>query len=161
MAALNKIRFILQIVTSLILLLLVVTPVTQIILRILSAPFIGAEEMTRYLLIALIFLGSPLAVWMGGHIAMDQFQVFFPKKLTLWLRFVITTSCVFVFGYLTVSGTSLISKMYANTSPALVVPFWVVMTPVVVGCLLLTIEYVVEIVNIVRKSALDRERGSF
>ena len=157
MAVLNKIRLILQIVTSLILLLLVVTPVTQIILRLLSAPFIGAEEMTRYLLIALIFLGSPLAVWMGGHIAMDQFQGFFPKQFTLWLRFVITTSCVFVFGYLTVSGTSLIRKMYANTSPALVVPFWVVMTPVVVGCLLLTIEYVVEMVNIVRKSALDRE----
>ena len=83
MAVLNKIRLILQIVTSLILLLLVVTPVTQIILRLLSAPFIGAEEMTRYLLIALIFLGSPLAVWVGGHITMDQFQRFFPKQFNV------------------------------------------------------------------------------
>ena len=153
MAFLNKIRFILQILTSFILLLLVVTPVTQIILRLLSAPFIGAEEMSRYLLIALIFLGSPLAVWMGGHIAMDQFQGFFPKQLTLWLRFVITTSCVFVFGYLTVSGISLIRKMHANTSPALVVPFWIIMTPVAVGCLLLTIEYAVEMVGIFKKNA--------
>ncbi len=153
MAFLNKIRFILQILTSFILLLLVVTPVTQIILRLLSAPFIGAEEMSRYLLIALIFLGSPLAVWMGGHIAMDQFQGFFPKQLTLWLRFAITTSCVFVFGYMTVSGISLIGKMHANTSPALVVPFWVVMTPVAAGCLLLTIEYAVEMVGIFKKNA--------
>jgi TRAP-type C4-dicarboxylate transport system permease small subunit len=161
MAVLNKIRFILQIVTSLILLLMVLTPVTQIILRLLSAPFIGAEEMTRYLLIALVFLGSPLAVWMGGHIAMDQFQRFFPKQINIWLRFVITTSCFLVFGYLTVSGTSLITKMYANTSPALVVPFWVIMTPVVVGFLLLTIEYAVEMVNVFKNSALERELGSF
>jgi TRAP-type C4-dicarboxylate transport system permease small subunit len=157
MVFLNRLRFTLQIVTAFILLLLVVTPVTQIILRFLSAPFIGAEEMSRYLLIALIFLGSPLAVWMGGHIAMDQFQGFFPKQLTLWLRFVITTSCVFVFGYMTVSGISLITKMHANTSPALVVPFWVVMTPVAVGCLLLTIEYVVEMVGIFKKMRPIRE----
>ena len=161
MAVLNKIRLILQIVTSLILLLLVVTPVTQIIMRLLSAPFIGAEEMTRYLLIALIFLGSPLAVWVGGHITMDQFQRFFPKQFNVWLRITIAASSVLVFGFLTVSGISLISKMYANTSPALVVPFWVVMTPVAVGCLLLTIEYAVEMINIVRKSARDREQGSF
>ena len=157
MAILNKIRFILQIVTSLILLLLVVTPVTQIILRFLSAPFIGAEEMTRYLLIALIFLGSPLAVWIGGHITMDQFQQFFPKRCNAWLRIIIAASSILVFGYLTVSGTSLIMKMYANTSPALVVPFWVVMTPVVVGFLLLTIEYAVEMVNVFKNSARNRE----
>jgi TRAP-type C4-dicarboxylate transport system permease small subunit len=161
MAILNKIRFILQIVTSLILLLLVVTPVTQIILRLLSAPFIGAEEMSRYLLIALIFLGSPLAVWIGGHITMDQFQKFFPNRFNVWLRIIIAASSVLVFGFLTVSGTSLISKMYANTSPALVVPFWVVMTPVAVGFLLLTIEYAVEMVNVFKNSALDRKQGSF
>ena len=161
MAILNKIRFILQIVTSLILLLLVVTPVTQIILRLLSAPFIGAEEMSRYLLIALIFLGSPLAVWIGGHITMDQFQKFFPKRCNVWLRIIIAASSVLVFGFLTVSGTSLIMKMYANTSPALVVPFWVVMAPVVVGFLLLTIEYAVEMVNVFKNSALDRKQGSF
>ncbi len=155
MALLNKIRFILQIVTSLILLFLVVTPVTQIILRSLSVPFIGAEEMSRYLLIALVFLGSPLAVWMGGHIAMDQFQRFFPEQINIWLRFVITTSCVFVFGYLTVSGASLIIKMHANTSPALEVPFWVVMTPVAVGFLLLTTEYAVKLVNVLKNSALN------
>ena len=161
MAILNKIRFILQIVTSLILLLLVVTPVTQIILRLLSAPFIGAEEMSRYLLIALIFLGSPLAVWIGGHITMDQFQKFLPKQFNVWLRIIIAASSVLVFGFLTVSGTSLISKMYANTSPALVVPFWVVMSPVAVGFLLLTIEYAVEMVNVFKNRALDRKQGSF
>jgi TRAP-type C4-dicarboxylate transport system permease small subunit len=161
MAVLNKIRFILQIVTSLILLLLVVTPVTQIILRLLSAPFIGAEEMTRYLLIALIFLGSPLAVWVGGHITMDQFQRFFPKRFNVWLRIIIAASSVLVFCFLTVSGISLISKMYANTSPALVVPFWVVMSPVAVGFLLLTIEYAVEMVGVFKNSARDREQGSY
>ena len=155
MALLNKIRFILQIVTSLILLFLVVTPVTQIILRSLSVPFIGAEEMSRYLLIALVFLGSPLAVWMGGHIAMDQFQRFFPDQINNWLRFVITTSCVFVFGYLTISGASLIIKMHANTSPALEVPFWVVMTPVAVGFLFLTTEYAVKLVNVLKNRALN------
>ena len=155
MALLNKIRFILQIVTSFILLFLVVTPVTQIISRSLSVPFIGAEEMSRYLLIALVFLGSPLAVWMGGHIAMDQFQRFFPDQINNWLRFVITTSCVFVFGYLTISGASLIIKMHANTSPALEVPFWVVMTPVAVGFLFLTTEYAVKLVNVLKNRALN------
>ena len=161
MMVLNKIRFVLKIVTSLILLLLVVTPVTQIILRLLSAPFIGAEEMSRYLLIALIFIGSPLAVWMGGHISMDQFQRFFPDRFIIWLQMLISTSCVLVFGYLTVSGTSLIMKMYANTSPALEVPFWVVMTPVAVGFLLLTIEYIVELVNMIRNRSVDRKEGVF
>lgn len=151
MVILEKIRFILQIVTSLILILLVVTPVTQIILRLLLVPFIGAEEMSRFLLIALIFLGSPLAVWMGGHIMMDQFQRFFPKQINNWLQIIISAVCVFVFGYLTISGISLIRKMGANTSIALQIPFWIVMTPVALGCLLLTIEYVVEMTNRLKK----------
>ena len=147
MALLNKIRLILQIVTSLILLFLVVTPVTQIILRFLSAPFIGAEEMSRYLLIALVFLGSPLAVWMGGHIAMDQFQRHLPTQWIPWLIRLISAVCLFVFGYLTVAGISLIKKMYSNTSPALEIPFWVVMTPMAVGLFFLTIEYLSELKN--------------
>ena len=92
---------------------------------------------------------------MGGHIAMDQFQRFFPDQINIWLRFVITTSCVFVFGYLTISGASLIIKMHANTSPALEVPFWVVMTPVAVGFLFLTTEYAVKLVNVLKNSALN------
>ncbi len=157
MAILNKIRFILQIVTSSILLLLVVTPVTQITLRLLSAPLIGAEEMSRYLLIALIFLGAPWAVWFGGHIAMDQFQNYFPKQCVTWLRIIITTTSIFVFGFLAISATFLIKKMHANTSPALVVPFWVIMSPVAVGFLLLAIEYVVELVSGLKNSALNKE----
>ncbi len=92
---------------------------------------------------------------------MDQFQKFLPKQFNVWLRIIIAASSVLVFGFLTVSGTSLISKMYANTSPALVVPFWVVMSPVAVGFLLLTIEYAVEMVNVFKNSALDRKQGSF
>ena len=156
MAIMNKISSILQIVTSLILLLLVVTPVTQIIMRFISAPFIGAEEMSRYLLIALVFLGGPLAVQNGGHIVMDQFQGFLPSRFVSWLQVIITASCVLVFGYLAISGTSLISKMYANTSPALVLPFWVIMTPVVVGSLLLTIEYTVVLVSVFKCRELRR-----
>lgn len=154
MVVLKSIRLILQISTFFILFLLVATPVTQIFMRSISAPFIGAEEMTRYLLIALIFLGSPLAVQSGGHIVMDQFQTYFPKQFNIWLHITIAASAVLVFGYLAVSGTSLISKMYANTSPALVLPFWVIMTPVAVGFLLLTIEYAVVLTSVFKSGYL-------
>lgn len=160
MFLLNKIRLILQVVTSMILLLLVITPVTQIILRFVSAPFIGAEEMSRYLLIALVFLGSPLAVWNGGHIAMEQFQRYFSQRFTRLLYVAIPACSILVFGYLTVSGVSLLNKMHANTSPALVLPFWVVMTPVALGFLLLTIEYLVVCGSALKANEKYQEQGS-
>ena len=51
---------------------IVVLPATQIVLREFGAPFVGMEELARYFMIVVTFVGIPLVNHEGGHIRMDE-----------------------------------------------------------------------------------------
>jgi hypothetical protein len=70
----------LRALTVTLLLALVGVPALQIVLRLVGAPLIGAEEFTRFLLICLVFLGYPLVVAAGDNIVMAELRLALPKR---------------------------------------------------------------------------------
>ncbi|MFN7104358.1 MAG: TRAP transporter small permease [Pseudorhizobium sp.] len=64
---------ILTVVVALLTAGLVLVPTTQVVMRsIFALPFIGAEELTRFLLICLVFCSYPLVVANGENIVMGE-----------------------------------------------------------------------------------------
>lgn len=125
---------ILSAVTVLILAGIVLVPIAQIVMRgVFGLPFIGAEELTRFLLICLIFVGYPLVVETGENIVMGEIKSSLPKRLKSVVNLAISVSAVAVtlfFAYVTWAN---ISKNLNNATPTLGIPFWIFLAATLFG----------------------------
>ena len=72
---------------------LIVTPLLQIVMRgIFNVPMAGAEELARYFLICMSFIGASYVTREGGQIRMEEFQVLIPP-MPRWLLQMLIRRC--------------------------------------------------------------------
>jgi TRAP-type C4-dicarboxylate transport system permease small subunit len=117
---------ILSAMTVLILAAIVLVPLAQIVMRgVFGLPFIGAEELTRFLLICLIFVGYPLVVETGENIVMGELKSALPKPLRSVVNVAISVSAVAVTVFLAYVTWANIFKNLNNSTPTLGIPFWI------------------------------------
>ena len=121
--------------------LLVLTPLAQILMRgVFNLPFSGAEELARYFLICLTFIGASWVTLRGGQIRMEEFQALLPPRPRWLLQLVIEASGAAVFLVIMVAAVYTIGNNLENQTATLEMPFWLFMGPLAVGALLLVIE---------------------
>ena len=139
--------------TSLALLsLLVVTPLAQIVMRgIFNLPFAGAEELTRYFLICLVFIASSWVTQQGGQIRMEEFQALVSPKPRWLLQLAIDVSGIALFAVVLAAGIVTIRNNLDNQTATLEMPFWLFMAPLVIGSLMLVVETFVALVGTYRR----------
>jgi TRAP-type C4-dicarboxylate transport system permease small subunit len=97
---------------------------------------VWSEEVARYLMIWLTFLGIGPVFRIGGHIAVDSLHSVLPRRLALVLRAGIF---VLIAGFslaLVRLGSILVERTWAQTTPVTEVPFGLVSAAVPVGFLL-------------------------
>lgn len=100
--------------------------------------FVWAEELARYNIIWVAFIGMSLCARLGGHVSMDVLfsRLRGPSRLFVWrfINVVTTGFCV----YLAFTGWLLVSSVWrtGQISPATGLPMWVVYLAVPVGALL-------------------------
>ena len=132
--------------------LLVATPLLQIVMRgIFNLPMAGAEELTRYFLICLVFIASPWVTQQGGQIRMEEFQAMVPPRPRWMLQLAIDLSGVAMFAVVLAAGIVTIRNNLENQTATLEMPFWLFMGPLVVGALMLVVETGVAFVNTYRR----------
>jgi TRAP-type C4-dicarboxylate transport system permease small subunit len=105
---------------------LIVVPVAQVIMRgVFTLPFIGAEELTRFLLICVVFASYPLVIQSGENIVMGEIKNALPKALRRAIDLAISIAavgiCLFI-GFVTLTN---ISGNLNNATPTLGIPFWI------------------------------------
>jgi len=132
--------------------LLVVTPLAQIAMRgIFNVPMAGAEELARYFLISLTFIGASYVTEQGGQIRMEEFQGILPPRPRWFLQLAIELSGVAMFGVMFVAGAVTVANNLQNQTATLEMPFWLFMGPLVVGSLLLVIETLAMFVHTLKR----------
>ena len=132
--------------------LLVVTPLAQIVMRgIFNLPFAGAEELTRYFLICLVFIASSWVTQQGGQIRMEEFQALVPPKPRWLLQLAIDVSGIALFAVVLAAGLVTIRNNLENQTATLEMPFWLFMAPLVIGSLMLVVETFVALVGTYRR----------
>ena len=113
--------------------------------------FPWAEELVRYEIIWMVFLGGSIAARQGLHIGVDLLVRFAPaplkKPINLLINFISLTFCVLVLYY----GASLISqtKMFGQVSPALQVPMWMVQMAIPLGAGLMALRFAQQIWHLI------------
>jgi TRAP-type C4-dicarboxylate transport system permease small subunit len=121
--------------------LLILTPLAQIVMRgVFNVPMAGAEELARYFLITLTFIGASYVTQQGGQIRMEEFQAVVPPRPRWLLQLGIELSGIAMFGVLLLAGIITVGNNLRNQTATLEMPFWLFMAPLVVGSLLLVIE---------------------
>ena len=141
MPLLDGVRTLLRWVCLALLFLLIATPLAQIVMRsVFNVPMSGAEELARYFMICLVFLGAPLVTLWGGQIAMEEFQALIPARPRWWLQLLIELAGIVLFALVAVATVVTIRNNMSNQTATLEMPFWLFMAPLGVGALLLVVE---------------------
>lgn len=105
---------------------LVLVPTAQVVMRgVFTLPFIGAEELTRFLLICLVFLAYPLVVEHGENIVMGEFKAMMPKRLRAVVNVTISLAAIGITLFIAWVTATNISKNLSNATPTLGIPFWI------------------------------------
>ncbi len=97
--------------------------------------FPWAEELVRYEIVWMVFLGGSAAARQGLHIGVDILVRFSPrplrKPLEVLINLISLVFCLFILFF----GAKLIiqTRMFGQVSPALQVPMWLVQLAIPVG----------------------------
>ena len=155
----NLLRKAVRGISLLLLAAVVITPLLQITMRgVFNVPMAGAEEMTRYYMIALAFLAASYVTQQGGQIRMEEFQIFLPPKPRWVLQLVIEAAGVAVFAILFVAAVVTTVRNMNSVTPVMEMPFWLFMGPLTAGSLLLVIETAITLVHTWRNRRPDEKQ---
>lgn len=144
-------------VSALIFAALMILVIIQVTMRVVFlAPVVGAEELVRYFLICIIFLGAPYAARNGGHIRMEEFQNMMPAPVRSAVRFLSHLGSILVFAIVSFSALLTLVNNMNNKTATLSMPFWLFILPTLVGFVLLTVEYALILAAFLRRGGSER-----
>jgi TRAP-type C4-dicarboxylate transport system permease small subunit len=104
---------------------LLAVPLLQIVLRyFFNAPIVGAEELTRFLMILLVFLSFPLVIEAGENIVMGELRSSLPEGWRKALDLATSLLAIGGCGFLTWVTWKSIFLNFGNTTPTLGIPFY-------------------------------------
>ena len=86
---------------------------------ILNFSIVWVEELTRYMMVWVGFVGSGLVLRYGAHIAVDAFQDVLPPSLARAMRAVVVVLLALTFGYLTWLGIRYVGFAWDQETPIL------------------------------------------
>ena len=149
--AIAPVRLVLRWLGVLLLVVMIAMPAVQVVLReFLRAPFVGAEELTRFMLICVVFVTLPFVVSSGASIRMEEILQGFPTRLRHGLRIAIAGTAALAFATASYSvGIATLSNLH-NATPTLGIPYWVFFSAAFLGLLIAAIECAIQLVKIIR-----------
>lgn len=123
-----------------------------------------AEEAARYLSIWSVFIGASLGARRGAHIGIEAFSLALPKKIQPYVAVVTTLICISFCCAISYIGYDYVMRLAqtGQLSAAMRIPIVWAYAAVPVGCLLMTVRYLIilaEQIAKLRASSADGERG--
>lgn len=109
----------LEVICVALLLLLVGVVTLQIFSRVLNLSIIWTEELARYALVYITFLGAALAYYKGEGLKITTLTEKFPKKLRIANEYLMGILTILVNIFVAYISISLINSLWDNPTPSL------------------------------------------
>lgn len=130
-------------------------PALQVFLRsILRTPFVGAEELARFMLICVVFVTLPYVISSGASIRMEEMISSLPAAIRRGLRVLITGTAAIAFTVAAYSVAVATLRNLQNATPSLGIPYWVFFSAAFLGLLLSGVECAVQFVKALQNRPL-------
>jgi TRAP-type C4-dicarboxylate transport system permease small subunit len=120
----------------------------QVFLRaVVGHPFVGAEELARFMLICVVFVTLPYVVSSGSSIRMEELLSALPRGVQRPLRVLSSGAASVAFGIAAYSVAVATLRNLDNATPTLGIPYWVFFSAAFLGLVVAAIESVVQFVK--------------
>lgn len=140
------VRWLLRRLALVLLAVLVSMPALQVVLReVLRQPFVGAEELARFMLICTVFVTLPTVVASGANVRMEEVLGVTPRALQRALRLAIAVTGIAGFGIAAVSVLVATLRNLNNATPTLEIPYYVFFSAAFVGLTLAAVECAIQL----------------
>lgn len=120
--------------------------------------FPWAEELVRYEIVWMAFIGGSVAARQGIHIGVDVIAKFAPPRIGRMVTLVVYALSVAFCSLFAYFGAELIveTSAFGQVSPALQVPMWTVQAAIPVGAGLMAFRFAQQFVLTLRGAGRDR-----
>jgi len=111
-------------------------------------PIYWAEELSRYLMVWMIFIGASQVTLKGGHIAVDIVPRLLSKRANTTLAFTVNFICILfslVLVYFSLKQMMRV-RIAHQISPAMELPMWIAYLAIPLGTALMLIRYIQQII---------------
>jgi C4-dicarboxylate transporter DctQ subunit len=122
----------------------------QVVARELAASLPWSEELSRYLMIYLTYLGISVGVKRKSHIAVEFVTGKFPVKVQNTVETVTNIACIVCCAIIILYGMQLVEITMMQKSPALRIPMGIAYFSLVLGSVLMIIQFIVNTLDTVR-----------
>ena len=115
-----------------------------------NAPILGVFELTEFMVLILIFSFLGYAQSHKSHVSVDLVVAFFPKKMQVWIELCNHALCLVLMALITWMGIERAIELReaGEASPNLGVPAYPFVFFLVVGCAVMCIEYVRDLIRL-------------
>lgn len=115
-----------------------------------NAPILGVFELTEFMILILIFSFLAYAQSKKAHVSVDLLVSLFPKKIQRTISLINHSLCLILMGLITYMGIqrSLELVEFGEASPNLGVPHYPFVFFLVLGCTLMCIEYIRDLLRL-------------
>jgi TRAP-type C4-dicarboxylate transport system permease small subunit len=100
-----------------------------------------SEEIARYMMIWITYLGAGLAMRGGQHVAIEFGQSALPKPFHPWIRGLVAATILLFLGVLTVAGVQFTEFAWRQRSPVMQWPMGAVYLAIPIGSLLFALHF--------------------
>jgi TRAP-type C4-dicarboxylate transport system permease small subunit len=144
--ALSPVRLALRWTSLAVVAVMIALPAVQVVLReILNLPFIGAEELTRFMLICVVFVTLPYVVVSGTNIRLEEGLHLLPRPIQRFLHLAIAATGAVTFAIAAAAIAVATLRNLQNATPTLGIPYWVFFSASFVGFLVTAIEFALQL----------------
>jgi TRAP-type C4-dicarboxylate transport system permease small subunit len=118
-----------------------------------NAPILGAFELTEYLVLILIFSFLGYTQFSGSHVSVELIVNFLPHRIQFIIQLVNHTLCLLLIGLVTWKSADKALELVKSgeNSPNLSLPDYPFVLFLTLGCLVLCIEYLRNIIQIIKQ----------
>ncbi len=125
---------------------MIALPAVQVVLReVLELPFIGAEELTRFMLICVVFVTFPYVVVSGTNIRLEEGLHLLPTPLQRAIHVAIAATGTLTLGIAAVAIAVATLRNLQNATPTLGIPYWVFFSASFFGFLFAALEFALQL----------------
>jgi TRAP-type C4-dicarboxylate transport system permease small subunit len=119
---------------------------------IFNTPVLGAFELTEFMVLILIFSFLAYAQAKKSHVSVDLFMMFFPKRLKVYIEIFNHLACLTIMILIAWMGFEKALEMMetGEASPNLALPSYPFVFFLVLGCAVMCIEFIKDIILILK-----------
>lgn len=121
--------------------------------------FVWAEEISRYMMIWVGFLGSGLVLRIGAHIAVDVFQDLMPRRVAQAMRLAVLTVMLVCIGAMGWLGVQYVAFAWGQETPVLNWNFGLIYLVIPIGAALMLLHLAWIAVPFVRDREFRKDGG--